>query len=160
MTAHIETRLNLRTIKPDDYAQIASLMDLIYPDIGGAWPKTTIHDLMNNFPDGQICIEDNHKIIAVALTIRVNYQRYSSPHTYADVISDKQIARHDERGDSLYGLDVFVHPDYRGFRLGRRLYEARRELCRALNLKAILVVELIFIFCAGIILHQNCLRNL
>lgn len=38
----------------------------------------------------------------------------------------------------MYGLDVFVHPDYRGLRLGRRLYDARKELCRSKNFKAIL----------------------
>ena len=37
----------------------------------------------------------------------------------------------------LYGIDVFVHPEYRGMRLARRLYEARKELCERLNLKAI-----------------------
>ncbi len=133
-----ETLLTLRTITPDDYQQLAELMDAVYPDIGGAWPKATIQALVNAFPDGQIAIEDNGKLIAAALTIRVNYQQYSSPHTYKDVISEKEIARHNDRGDALYGLDVFVDPKYRGLRLGRRLYEARRELCRALNLKAIL----------------------
>src|SRR5690606_11881137 len=31
----------------------------------------------------------------------------------------------------------FVHPDYRGLRLGRRLYDARKELCEQLNLTSI-----------------------
>lgn len=133
-----DTLLTLRVITPEDYPQLAELMDIVYPDIGGAWPKATIQALVNAFPDGQICIEDNGKIVAAALTIKVNYNNFSSPHQYKDVISDKHIARHNDSGDALYGLDVFAHPDYRGFRLGRRLYEARKELCRALNLKAIL----------------------
>jgi len=29
-----------------------------------------------------------------------------------------------------------VHPKYRGLRLGRRLYDARKELCRSLNFTA------------------------
>ncbi|RYZ48654.1 MAG: carbon-nitrogen hydrolase, partial [Sphingobacteriales bacterium] len=37
----------------------------------------------------------------------------------------------------LYGVEVFVHPGYRGLRLGRRLYDARKELCEQLNLEAI-----------------------
>ncbi len=35
-------------------------------------------------------------------------------------------------------MDLFVDPEYRGLRLGRRLYEARKELCQNLNLKAII----------------------
>jgi GNAT superfamily N-acetyltransferase len=37
----------------------------------------------------------------------------------------------------LYGVEIFVHPDFRGLRLGRRLYDARKALCENLNLKAI-----------------------
>jgi predicted amidohydrolase len=38
----------------------------------------------------------------------------------------------------MYGLDIFVDPAYRGFRLGRRLYDARKELCREHNFRAII----------------------
>jgi predicted amidohydrolase len=38
----------------------------------------------------------------------------------------------------LDGADVYVHPDYRGLRIGHALYEARRCLCRKLNLRRIL----------------------
>ena len=41
-------------------------------------------------------------------------------------------------GDAMYGLDALIAPEYRGYRLGRRLYEARKELCRQHNLRAIL----------------------
>lgn len=45
---------------------------------------------------------------------------------------------HDPDGNALYGIDVFVDPAYRGLRLGRRLYDARKELCETLNLKSII----------------------
>jgi predicted amidohydrolase len=44
---------------------------------------------------------------------------------------------HNPRGDVLYGIDVFIRPEYRGLRLGRRLYDARKELCEHLNLRGI-----------------------
>ena len=31
-----------------------------------------------------------------------------------------------------------VHPEFRGMRLGRRLYEARKELCEQLNLRSVM----------------------
>lgn len=132
------TLLNLRVVEVSDYQPLADLMDLVFPDVGGAWPKSTIMQLITEFQDGQICIEDNGKIVAAALTLKVAYNRFSLPHTYADIITEDGFVFHDPKGDALYGLDVFVHPDYRGHRLGRRLYEARKELCQALNLKAIL----------------------
>lgn len=131
-------RLNLRVIEKSDYPELAALMDLVFHDVGGSWPRMTIMDLIHQFPDGQICIEDDGKIIGAALTIKVDYNRFSLPHVYTDIINENNVIQHQPSGDALYGLDVFVHPDYRGLRLGRRLYEARKELCRNDNLKAIL----------------------
>jgi predicted amidohydrolase/GNAT superfamily N-acetyltransferase len=136
--AHDELHLNLRNLTLQDYDQLQLLMDQIYDDIGGAWPRDTINALVEQFPDGQICIEDSGELVAVALTVRVKYERFSNPHTYDDLILRNEKIRHDASGDSLYGLDVLVHPEYRGYRLGRRLYEARKELCRSMNLRAIL----------------------
>ena len=136
--AHEELHLNLRNLTSDDYDQLKVLMDAVYNDIGGAWPRDTIHHLVEQFPDGQICIEDHGEVVAVALTVCVKYERFSDPHTYDDLILRNQKIWHNPNGDALYGLDVFIHPEYRGYRLGRRLYEARKELCRQLNLRSIL----------------------
>jgi predicted amidohydrolase len=38
----------------------------------------------------------------------------------------------------LYGIDVFVAPEFRGLRLGRRMYDYRKELCEKQNLEGIL----------------------
>lgn len=38
----------------------------------------------------------------------------------------------------MYGADVYVHPERRGFGIGHALYEARRNLCRSLNLRRII----------------------
>ena len=98
----------------------------------------TIMDLIHQFPDGQICIEDHGKVVGVALTIKVSYDRFSLPHQYKDIVNEKNVIQNQVTGDAMYGLDVFVHPDYRGLRLGRRLYDARKELCKRANFKAIL----------------------
>ncbi|MCC1497729.1 bifunctional GNAT family N-acetyltransferase/carbon-nitrogen hydrolase family protein [Alcanivorax sp. 1008] len=136
--AEESTKLRLRTLTMDDYPQLARLMNLVYPDIGGAWPKKTLAALTGKFPEGQLGIEDHDELVAVALTIKVSYDRFSNPHRYEDLITENQIHLHDADGDALYGLDVLVHPEYRGYRLGRRLYEARKDLCREENLRGIL----------------------
>ena len=133
-----ELHLNLRNLMSDDYDQLKTLMDAVYHDIGGAWPKRTIDKLIQEFPDGQIAIEDDGSLVGVALTVQVDYDEFSNPHKYDDLIGHREIILNDEDGDAMYGLDVLIHPDYRGYRLGRRLYEARKELCRSMNLRSIL----------------------
>ncbi|MBA3987657.1 bifunctional GNAT family N-acetyltransferase/carbon-nitrogen hydrolase family protein [Aliidiomarina maris] len=133
-----ELHLQMRNLREDDYPQLKLLMDSVYDDIGGAWEQHTIRKLITEFPEGQICLEDGGKIVGVALTVKVTYDRFSNPHRYDDLLGKKETILNEKDGDALYGLDVLIHPEYRGYRLGRRLYDARKELCMQHNLKAIL----------------------
>lgn len=131
-------QLEICNLSMDHYLEIKKLMDMIYHDIGGAWEKETIAKLIKDFPEGQIGIIDNGLLAGMALTVQVDYEKFSNPHTYDDLISHRNFILNKSDGDALYGLDVLIHPDYRGYRLGRRLYDARKELCRQYNLRAIL----------------------
>lgn len=133
-----DTLLRLRNLDAADHEQLEQLENLAYPDLGGAWPRGTIDGLLKSFPEGQVCIEDNGRIVAAALTVRVDYNRFSSPHRYRDLVSADLTIFDDPEGDALYGIDVMVDPEYRGYRLGRRLYDARKELCIDRNLRGIL----------------------
>lgn len=120
------------------YPEIKSLMDDAYPELGGAWPTHTIEYLIKEFPEGQIGILADGKLVGLALSVQVDYDRFSNPHTYEDIVDTNDRVNNNSEGDALYGLDVVISPDYRGMRLGRRLYDARKELCRQYNLRAIL----------------------
>ena len=72
------------------------------------------------------------------LSIIVDYDKVKNDHTYAQVTGKETFNTHNPKGNILYGIEVFVHPDYRGLRLARRMYEYRKELCEELNLKAIM----------------------
>jgi predicted amidohydrolase/GNAT superfamily N-acetyltransferase len=133
-----EHRLELRSLTPDDYPDIKGLMDSIYHNMDGAWTRKQYNSQISTFPDGQICIEDKGTVVAAAFSLIVDYDRFGDKHTYDEISGDAYLSTHDPKGDVLYGVEVFVHPDYRGKRLGRRLYEARKELCRNLNLKSII----------------------
>ncbi|MTI62682.1 bifunctional GNAT family N-acetyltransferase/carbon-nitrogen hydrolase family protein [Methylophaga sp.] len=133
-----DLHIKIRNLEKQDYPQLKELMDQIYQDIGGSWPEHTIFKLIDDLPEGQICVVDHDRIIGVALAVQVDYQQFSNPHTYDDLISKRETILNNPNGDALYGLDVLIHPDYRGYRLGRRLYEARKDLCRQHNLRAIL----------------------
>lgn len=133
-----DTHLHLRNLTSDDYPQLKKLMDRVYDDIGGSWPKETIEKLVAEFPDGQIVIDDDGVVVGVALSLLVDYDTFSNPHKYDDLIGHREVILNNPQGDALYGLDVLIDPDYRGHRLGRRLYDTRKELCRSMNLRAIL----------------------
>ncbi|MEG2820888.1 MAG: carbon-nitrogen hydrolase family protein, partial [Muribaculaceae bacterium] len=54
------------------------------------------------------------------------------------VTGNETFKTHNANGNILYGIEVFIHPEYRGLRLARRMYDYRKELCENLNLKAIM----------------------
>jgi len=81
-----DVHLKLRNLTEADYPQLARLMEAVYPDIGGAWPEASIRRLIKAFPEGQIAIEDYGNLVAAALTIRCDYDRFSRQHTYEDLI--------------------------------------------------------------------------
>ncbi|MFO1422265.1 MAG: GNAT family N-acetyltransferase [Candidatus Competibacteraceae bacterium] len=135
----VQHRLKLRNLRLADYGDIREIMDLVYPNMDGAWTREQFASQIARFPEGQICIEDKGKVVAAAISLIVEYSRYGDRHTYWQIIGDGYITTHDPNGDTLYGVDIFVHPDYRDMRLGRRLYDARKELCEKLNLRAMVV---------------------
>jgi len=135
-TAH--HRLKLRALEESDYESIRDIMDRVYDHAGGAWTRKQYRAMLGRFAEGQLCIEDKGKVIAAALSLIVDYKRYGDFHTHEQITGNGYFTTHDPNGDSLYGVDVFVDPEYRGLRLGRRLYDARKELCRKLNLRRII----------------------
>jgi predicted amidohydrolase/GNAT superfamily N-acetyltransferase len=137
-TEPTEHKLLLRGLTLEDYADIKQIMDGVYADMGGSWKPQEYVNLIERFPDGQICIEDNGKVVAAAFAILVNAEAFEARHAYEDIIDGGKMSGHDSDGNALYGVDVFVDPEYRGLRLGRRLYDARKELCEKLNLKGII----------------------
>ncbi len=133
-----EYHLRLRNLRHEDYEGVKEIMDAVYGELDGAWSRREFEAIITLFPEGQICVEDNGKVIAGALTLVVNYDRYGDQHTYDEITGFGEFTTHDPDGDVLYGVDVFVHPEFRDMRLGRRLYDARKELCQNLNLRGII----------------------
>ena len=134
-------KLDLRTLLPEDFDAVKKIMEKVYPTMGGSWTLEQYQSMIKRFPDGQLCVEDKGRVVAVALSLIIDSAVYGERHTYRQVVGDGTLKNHDPDGDYLYGIDVFVDPEYREMRLGRRLYDARKELSETLNLKGKLLAD-------------------
>ena len=129
----------VRPLQMTDYKQLAQSFRRVYSDGSDVfWTKEQIEKLLTIFPEGQVVTVVDNKIVGCALSIIVDYDRVKNDHTYADVTGKETFNTHNPKGNILYGIEVFIHPDYRGLRLARRMYDYRKELCESLNLKAIM----------------------
>lgn len=132
-------KVELRNLQIEDYKQLKTSMLHAYQEFDESyWEEEEIELLLSLFPEGQLVILVDDKVVGSALSILVNYKKASSNHTYQKITGNSSFSTHDPDGDVLYGIDVFIDPEYRGLRLGRRLYDARKELCETLNLKSII----------------------
>ena len=106
-----------------------------YKDMEGShWGEDHIARLLKKFPKGQLAAVVDGKVVGCALSLIVRTENFEEDHTYQDITGNFTFDTHDPEGDILYGIDIFINSDYRGLRLGRRLYDTRKELCEKLNL--------------------------
>ncbi len=130
--------IELSFLKIEEYEAFKQLMIETYPMVlEPYWNEHHIKTLIDKFPKGQAVIKINNKIVAGALSIIIDYAKFDDNHTYREITGDYTFNTHDQKGDTLYGIDIIVKPAYQGLRLGRRLYDYRKELCEHLNLKGI-----------------------
>lgn len=107
-----------------------------YEDMAPTKEKYASH--IDHFPEGQFCVEYDGKLVASCSSVLVNIEDYGHDHTFEDVAGGGYIRNHNPNGKNLYGIDVVVDPDYRGLKIGKHLYEARRNLAKKLNLESII----------------------
>ncbi|MBE8397891.1 hydrolase, partial [Leptospira borgpetersenii serovar Hardjo-bovis] len=63
-----EHRIVMRSLTLDDYADVKEIMDIVFPEFDGAWKKNQFVSQITKFPEGQICIEDNGKVVGAAIS--------------------------------------------------------------------------------------------
>lgn len=132
-------KIQIRNLQIEDYTQLSQSFTRVYTDGSDTfWTRKQIEKLIRIFPEGQIVTVVDEKIVGCALSIIVDYDKVKNDHTYAQVTGKETFNTHNPEGNILYGIEVFIHPGYRGLRLARRMYEYRKELCEQLNLKAIM----------------------
>jgi len=130
--------IELKYLSFDDYKELKQAMIEAYTNMPNAyWKEHHIKSLIKRFPEGQVVVKVNDEIAGCALSIIIKNSNFEDHHTYKEITGNYTFETHSPEGDILYGIDVFIKPEYRGLRLGRRLYDYRKDLCERMNLKGI-----------------------
>ena len=94
-----------------------------------------IRGCIERFPEGQFVALDGETVVGMASTMRVSRPPSEKPLTWLDQIGDLTLSNHDPNGEWLYGVEVTVPPEHRKRGIATKLYEARFNLVRRLNLR-------------------------
>src|SRR5688500_13220307 len=140
MTDHkdFERRVKVRRLALSDFASVVALQAQCVLKMQ-PWTHEQLESMVSTFPEGQICVELEVEIVASSSSLMLDFDLYSDWHDWGKISDRGYIRNHDPKGNTLYGIEIMVHPAHRGLRLARRLYEARKELCRERNLERLVI---------------------
>jgi GNAT superfamily N-acetyltransferase len=127
----------VRQTRPEDFPALIELQARVYPSIP-AWSRRTLREQLEIFPQGQIVAETEDGVVGCASSMIVLWDDWAESHSWKEITGAGTFENHNPDGKTLYGAEVFVAPELRGGGVGHLLYEARRTLCRAMNLKRII----------------------
>jgi GNAT superfamily N-acetyltransferase len=102
-------------------------------------PKPVLSKQLARFAEGQFVAvyeqDGIEQVVGVAITMRTSQPPSGNAPTWTEQVGDLTLPKHENHGKWLYGVDMVVHPDFRGRGVGTALYKARFELVKRLNLR-------------------------
>lgn len=133
-----ETKIVVRPTRVEDYEAIAEIQELCFPGMP-VWEREHIESQVKTFGRGQMVVEVDGELAASSSSLIIDFDEYADSHSWTKTSGEGYIRNHDPEGDTLYGIEIMVAPKFRGMKLARRLYEARKGLCHEQNLKRIVI---------------------
>ena len=130
----------IQNTQPHHAQALDELQEIVFPTLAAEERMQAKHYLkhIELFPEGQFIVLDGDKAIGMSTTIR--YHLAMNDHTFLEVSEGLWMTSHEPEGEWLYGMDVGVHPDYRGQGLARHIYRARHETAKLLGLEGQMTV--------------------
>ncbi len=92
---------------------------------------------INALPEGQFVVLVEGRVVGYCATFIIDEASAMRPHKWVDITGNGYASRHNPKGNWLYGMEVCIDPELRGYRLGQRLYDARKKLCEKFKLRGI-----------------------
>ncbi len=136
--ANPKQRLYIRNATQADIPALVDVSTRAYEGTGlYGYTEGELTGQINNFSQGQFVAAVDDQVVGYCATFRVSEKLAMKNHTWAEITGNGYASRHDPEGDWLYGMEVCVDPEFRGYRIGQRLYNERKKLCQALGLKGI-----------------------
>ena len=107
-----EWNLIVRDLTLDDHAAIVQLQAMCFPGMNG-WTIEQFESQLTIFPEGQIGIECDGKLVASSSCLILRYEEQMEWHNYRKLSDNGFIRNHVPDGDTLYGIEIMVNPEFR-----------------------------------------------
>ena len=106
------------------YEEVKALMQQCFSDMDGAYATAEELALLSQlYPQGQILFFVEDELVAANFSRIVPFEKYRLPHTQFDCANLDVFLDDALNGDSVYGLDVIVKPDFQSGKIGKRIVQ-------------------------------------
>ena len=143
---YINNGILFTNTREEHASALEELQYIVFPNLAENEILQAEHYLkhLKIFPEGQLVALDNNKVIGGTTTMRYNFD-LNDPvhHTFNETVAGGWLTNHDPEGEWLYGIDVSVHPDYRGRGVAKEFYKIRSEIAKKLGCKGQLTVGML-----------------
>lgn len=126
----------VRNTLSQDFAGIIEMTKEVYAT-SIPWNEEQLASHLRVFPEGQfVAVEaELQRVLGMAAGLIVLWDDYDMKASWRDFTDHGMFTNHDpQRGRTLYGAEVMVRPSMQGKGVGKKLYEARRQLVERLGL--------------------------
>ncbi len=132
--------LRYATIRPEWAAELAALELASYPtaDPEDLYDEPSLLLLATDYPSGCFAGFDGDQLVSMGLGVRCHFDLDDPQHTISDIVPDDHTTSgHQPDGEWYYGTGISTRPEYRRRGIGGELYDLRKGVCRAQNLRGI-----------------------
>ncbi len=136
MTSPKLPKIIVRNTRPEDFDGINALSREVYSE-SVPWSEIQLSSHLDVFPEGQfVAVEfDDQRVVGMAASLIVLWDDYDMNMDWESFTDRGMFRNHDPaHGRTLYGAEVMVNPHMQRRGIGKKLYQARRELVRSLGL--------------------------
>jgi predicted amidohydrolase/GNAT superfamily N-acetyltransferase len=132
-----KSKLRIRLWQAKDIPAIVECHRAAYPEYPESAYYTVRYYEMQfaAFPEGQYLAEVDGLVAGYATALIVQLDDESHWYTYEEITGGGTFSTHDPSGDTLYGADIAVRPEYRRHGISRQLYEKRIGIMKRYNLR-------------------------
>jgi len=130
--------VEVRTMTVNDIEGVVALQRACFPPPFPEellWRPEHLYRHLAVFPKGQFVAAVDGYVVGSASNARLPEDRWRAHLSWDETVGGLDLLGHDPAGPVLYGVDISVHPDWRGQGIARKLYGARFALVRSLGLR-------------------------
>jgi hypothetical protein len=129
--------VRVRETRLEDYAAIRALQRLAAPR-RAPFSLKQLESQLHVFARGQMVAICGGELVGASTALVMGWTDFLPERSRDAITGDGYLGTHDESGSTLFGLEVAFEPTPRGLAAARVLAQARRRLCRRMNLRRVM----------------------